>query len=89
MNLTSRLCFLVCYLFIGIITPALPTSNTFPQGEFQALYDLYMSTNGDSWDWPSPGKIWDFTEPNPNPCYENWQGITCSSLCLGTPCNIL
>jgi hypothetical protein len=54
-------------------TPNLSTS------EFNALYDLYNSTSGRYWSWrnESYGEKWNFQQVNPNPCSENWQGITC------------
>ncbi len=54
------------------------TSNI-PISEFNALRDIYDSTNGPSWIW-SPHHFesthWNFTGPH-NPCTERWQGITC------------
>jgi hypothetical protein len=52
-----------------------------------ALHDFYNSTHGDSWDYvnvSSVSQVWNWTQPNPNPCSQKWQGITrpipCSSL---------
>jgi hypothetical protein len=47
--------------------------------EFNALYDLYNSTSGKYWRWRNEahGEKWNFHQINPNPCSENWQGITC------------
>jgi Leucine-rich repeat (LRR) protein len=47
--------------------------------EFNALYDLYNATSGRYWKWrnESHGEKWNFHQINPNPCSENWQGITC------------
>src|SRR5689334_1337755 len=56
-----------------------------PPDQFDALWEFYNSTKGGMWQWQpaSPtSQIWDFKEPNPNPCYEYWQGITC--LCNAT-----
>ena len=46
--------------------------------EMSALQDLYVSTNGNEWNWrnASYGIPWNFTT-NSNPCTENWQGVTC------------
>jgi Leucine-rich repeat (LRR) protein len=51
------------------------------EGEFNALWEFYNSTNGAAWNWrtvTSTAQIWNFTESKPNPCYDYWQGITCS-----------
>jgi hypothetical protein len=51
--------------------------------ERQALHDLYDSTNGPNWyynDVSSSGIPWDFTNPDANPCDENWYGVYCSYL---------
>jgi Leucine-rich repeat (LRR) protein len=48
--------------------------------EFDALKDLYYSTNGPYWQWinvSSQSIPWNFNEPDPNPCTENWQGVKC------------
>ena len=52
--------------------------------ERDALYDLYISTNGDHWKWKTTttkGK-WNFTNSNVNPCdqYNVWQGINCTNI---------
>jgi len=62
-----------------------------PSDEFQALQDLYDSTNGADWVYgpPADGAEWNFTTGTENPCTENWQGITCTNNCSITPgCNI-
>ena len=53
-------------------------SANIPAQEMSALQDLYVSTNGNEWDWhnSSFGIPWNFTA-NSNPCTENWQGVTC------------
>jgi hypothetical protein len=61
-----------------------------------ALHDFYNSTHGDSWDYvnvSSVSQVWNWTQPNPNPCSQKWQGITrpipCSSLffyCVSVSC---
>ena len=45
--------------------------------ERQALQDLYDSTDGPHWNYFC-GISWDFSDPNANPCDEEWYGITCS-----------
>jgi Leucine-rich repeat (LRR) protein len=49
-----------------------------PDSEIAALQDLYDATDGDSWSWDGAGTIWNFT--NPNPCIDEWQGVTCSQV---------
>jgi Leucine-rich repeat (LRR) protein len=48
-----------------------------PTHEINALQDLYVSTNGDSWEWVDTGYQWNFTDPYP--CSDSWQGVTCST----------
>ena len=54
-------------------------SANIPAQEMSALEDLYVSTNGNEWNWrnSSFGIPWNFTA-NCNPCTENWQGIVCT-----------
>jgi Leucine-rich repeat (LRR) protein len=57
-------------------------------GQFNALWDLYNCTSGSTWNWAnvsSAGEVWNFTKLNPNPCFENWQGIKCS---CSTECDL-
>jgi Leucine-rich repeat (LRR) protein len=59
---------------------SVPASGNLPTSQFNALHDLYNSTNGLSWIWMSSAeKHWNFTEVDPNPCAENWQGVVCAS----------
>ena len=53
-------------------------SDNIPAEEILSLQDLYLSTNGNNWNWRAPlyGIPWIFTA-NCNPCNENWQGVTC------------
>ena len=50
--------------------------------ERQALYDLYISTNGYDWIYPEDNNDthWNFTDPNVNPCLSSniWQGLNCT-----------
>lgn len=49
-----------------------------PDAELSALKDLYYSTNGAQWIWRKlEGAVWNFSG-NPNPCSDNWQGVTCA-----------
>ena len=53
----------------------------FPPMELAVLQDLYNSGQGEGWVYTSSGMPWDFNQPNPNPCYENWAFINCSTSC--------
>lgn len=59
--------------------------------EFQALSQLFIATVGNDWSWrpPALGEHWNFTELNPNPCTENWQGINCSLNSLTNEYNVV
>jgi hypothetical protein len=62
----------------------------FPSVELDALKDLYDSTRGDNWAWPTGAVRWNFTQHQPNPCYEGWSGIGCTSNCSNNdPCNVI
>ena len=52
-----------------------------PSIERQALYDLYVSTNGDDWIYlDGADGHWNFTDPDVNPCSSSdpWQGLNCT-----------
>jgi len=52
-----------------------------PSYERQALYDLYVSTNGDDWIYQDgDDSHWNFTDPDVNPCSSSdpWQGLNCT-----------
>jgi Leucine-rich repeat (LRR) protein len=57
--------------------------------EFNALHDLYNSTNGDGWRWWNMSSTvpWNFSAPNANPCADKWQGLGCS--CTFILCEII
>jgi Leucine-rich repeat (LRR) protein len=66
----------------------------FPASELDALHALYSSTHGGAWGWRTNttkfGIPWNFSQSNPNPCVEHWQGIECNSDCLNAPpCHII
>ena len=42
---------------------------------------VYASTNGDNWLWESTVGHWNFTNPNVNPCINQWAGIDCYAGC--------
>jgi Leucine-rich repeat (LRR) protein len=98
--LTLRLFFsgILFFLFTAEITdislisaarqPALLSNPSLSTDQFNALWDLYNYTSGSTWNWAnvsSAGEIWNFTKLNPNPCFENWQGIKCS---CSTECDL-
>ena len=58
-----------------------------PDYEIQALQDLYDATNGPNWGWRGTVGKWDFSV-NPNPCLDNWQGITCTNFTLSGSLNV-
>jgi Leucine-rich repeat (LRR) protein len=57
----------------GVLPPV------FPKLQYNALFALYNSTNGNDWAWStSTSEIpWNFSNPASNPCLENWQGVIC------------
>jgi Leucine-rich repeat (LRR) protein len=92
---------ILLWLFLFALTAITATavSYSLPALEFNAVKDLYYSTNGNSWRWTKPYNIitgfpWNFTKvhgANPNPCdpVTPWQGILCSTSCKASPCHIL
>eukprot|EP01032_Pedospumella_encystans_P007830 gene7830-9338_t len=53
-----------------------------PQHEMDALYDLYMSTDGPHWNWfdfNASGRVWFFNSSS-DPCAQRWQGLLCSQV---------
>ncbi|RYH23648.1 hypothetical protein EON65_17670 [archaeon] len=64
-----------------------------PKSELNALQDLYTTTNGEFWSWVQPngtdihGVPWNFSQPSPNPCYEDWQGVDCGN-CTVSSCHV-
>jgi hypothetical protein len=64
----------------------LPSSNNaivFSSAEYDALYELFISTDGANWRWQVPyevkGQPWNFnTTTTANPCIDQWQGIICT-----------
>lgn len=68
---------------------------TLPSEELEALHDLFVSTNGQYWDWRTPyleyGYPWNFNTPQENPCSSSkpWQAVNCSSTCENSPCSIV
>jgi hypothetical protein len=61
-----------------------PTLCYFPANEMEALRDLYYSTNGENWKFGGGiGNPWNFSDPDANPCLENWEYVICRR------CNII
>ena len=77
-------------------TLLMTSSFAIPNQEYSALQALYSNTNGANWNWAIPSNIsgypWNFTTSvKENPCSSTrpWQGISCSSTCENSPCNVL
>lgn len=72
---------------------ALTASSLFalPPQEYAALHELYQSTNGSQWRYPSTlsGHPWNFTDGS-NPCSSSdpWYGVNCSTDCSSSPCSV-
>ncbi len=61
----------------------------FPPHELAVLYDFYVAGNGDSWSYPPElGNPWNFNQPNPNPCSQNWAFVNCTQLPTQDNCSI-
>lgn len=93
MNFLSA--FLVITAICSSLHRILCTQFSLPTEEFNALQDLYVSTKGNNWNWqPNTtlcGIEWDFNDTRyGNPCSTifPWQGVTCSSACGESPCNV-
>ena len=78
-------CMIVVFILVQLMLNGFSILNmvesaTVAAEEISALQDLYISTNGNEWNWhdASYGVPWNFTA-NCNPCEENWQGVTCRS----------
>ena len=67
----------------NLIASIVHDNTNIPSHERQALYDLYVSTNGDDWIYQD-GNLghWNFTDPDVNPCSSSdpWQGLNCTVL---------
>jgi Leucine-rich repeat (LRR) protein len=93
-RLSSLFLKLLCCIFIFHFVQIEGTFSL-PKTEYDSLYDLYHSTNGQEWQWHTPSTIfgfpWNFTSPPENPCSStsHWQGITCSSNCEERPCHVI
>eukprot|EP00981_Chlorochromonas_danica_P015002 scaffold9897_cov174-Ochromonas_danica.AAC.2 len=55
---------------------------SFSSSELEALYAIYNATGGESWMYYYYyGNPWNFSQPSPDPCGEEWQGISCLTVC--------
>lgn len=56
---------------------------SFSSSDLAILKELYEVTEGQNWTYRGVGMAngipWDFSQPNPNPCAQNWAFITCFS----------
>ena len=61
----------------------------FPPHELAVLYDFYVAGNGDLWSYPpAMGNPWNFNQPNPNPCSQNWAFVNCTQFTTQDNCSI-
>jgi Leucine-rich repeat (LRR) protein len=74
--------------FVGASTNLAAVVLYFPQSELNALQDFYNALQGNNWRWRAPDDEhpvpWNFNVQNPNPCVQNWFGITCNNECVNT-----
>lgn len=81
------------YICIYILCISLVQSETVSNSQISGLQYLYNNTGGPLWAWktPSHGAQWDFiTGVTPQPCADNWQGVTCSVNCsVLSSCDII
>lgn len=91
---------MICSLFLVFFEAILFDSILVGAGEVSssqiaALEFLYNSTNGNDWVWKNEteyGIPWNFTvtSSSPNPCMDNWQGVSCTENCsTSSICNIV
>jgi Leucine-rich repeat (LRR) protein len=51
---------------------------TVPIVQYDALYEFYKATGGDTWLWrDGRGMEWNFSDGS-DPCIDQWQGLTCT-----------
>jgi hypothetical protein len=72
--------FISCIVFVlcthqesvgtGLQQTSIQYTHGIPDGQYNALWDLFNATNGVEWHYLhiSGGTEWDFSEPNANPC---------------------
>lgn len=77
---------ILCFLAIWMVQ-----GGNIPNSELMALEGLYNATNGPLWSWNSEynpiqgGIAWNFSQANPNPCTQSWQGIDCATCKASSP----
>jgi Leucine-rich repeat (LRR) protein/uncharacterized membrane protein len=54
--------------------------------EYNALYDLFNSTDGYQWHWDAytVGIPWDFANSSSDPCKSHWQGLQCGCVSVNS-----
>lgn len=81
----------VIWIYFLLISYTLGVPNI-PQSELLGLQALYNATDGEHWSWNLPsnpihgGFPWNFSQPSPNPCSQNWQGVDCT--CTASICHV-
>jgi Leucine-rich repeat (LRR) protein len=66
------------YLVVEIVFLFVLSNSQFPESQYEALNALYTSTGGSYWTWNGIGNKWNFSDPNVNPCTDDWQGVVCN-----------
>jgi hypothetical protein len=78
---------LIFFLSSSLIFTSINQSNaqiipTLAQNQYEALYDFYNATNGINWNWyeipQNSPQEWNFTNPDANPCEDEWVGVGCN-----------
>jgi hypothetical protein len=66
-------------LLLFLLPCAISYDLSIPSSEYQALYDLYNSTEGPHWHWNTSSSDipWDFSNSSSDPCKNHWQGLLC------------
>jgi hypothetical protein len=69
-----------------VIPTARPTvCAQFSSSDLAVLKEFYESTDGENWHYDEltrTGAPWNFSQPDPNPCKENWAFIICEQCSL-------
>eukprot|EP01032_Pedospumella_encystans_P019747 gene19747-22451_t len=69
---------MILLLLCTLVCQSSQASSIFPQSEYEALHELYLTAGGYGWTWKSSGgNEWDFSVYQ-NPCDQQWQGLTCT-----------
>ncbi len=74
------------YTVCSLVTLSAAYIPNISNDQLNILHDLYNVTHGEQWIWTDPsdplGIPWNFTKTDPNPCIDNWQGVTCNQECV-------